>query len=822
MVAGPGARPVRSGVRAVVDVTVLVVALAVALVPLVPVYGVRAAVPALVGGLVLGTAAGVVGAVRRWSAVVVVAVVVLAYFVAGGALAAPSTTVAGVVPTLRTVTTLAVGATASWKQVLTLQPPVGTSGALLVVPFLLALVGAATVSSTTLRVRAPGRAALAAAVPGLALAGSALLGTRQTIQPVATGLGLALVLVVWAAWRVGQVRPRRVVALVVLGGVVLGGGVLAGPVVTAGTPRFVLRDELVPPFDPRAYPSPLSAFRKIVKAKDDPLFTVSGLPAGARVRLATMDEFDGVVWNVAGDGSAQGSGEFRRVGETIETTVRGTAAQVEIEVQELAGVWLPTVGQATSVRFDDPSVTADLRYNDATGGAVLTRGISEGLRYTLDVVVPPVPDDATVGEAPPAPVVVPDVTGVPDVIGATAADVARDAGTPVQIARSLQKALSEGGFFSHGITEAGDHPSFSGHGADRLTTLLGSDLMVGDGEQYASAMALMARQMGLPSRVVLGFVPSEEERAADSTTVTGDDVEAWVEIAFAGYGWVPFDPTPPRSQTPQEDSQTKPSDPEPQVVQPPPAPPEPVTPPEDDTEQPRAQDPDSEADAAPLWLAVARVAGIVSVPLVVLLGPLLVVVLVKARRRRRRRSRPDAVDRVAGGWDEVLDAARDLRHDPSPLATRREVAAELTGALVARSDDAAVRFGSRGGAVVSRLAEDADEAVFGPGTPTLAEAAAYWRRVEQAIADMRGTVPWRGRLRARVSLASLRRAGRTRRRPARGSVRRSASGPAPGGPGPRPTPGRAPRSGPALRLRRPAGSPAADTARTADQEGNDR
>lgn len=759
----PRGAPPRGGWPAVVDVVLLAGALAVALVPLVPVYGARAAVPALAGGLLLGTAIGVLGALRRWSAIVVVALVVLAYFLAGGALAAPSTTVAGVVPTLRTLTELAVGATASWKQVLTLQPPVGTSGALLAVPFLLALVGSVTATATALRVRSPGRAALAAVVPGVALVGAVLLGTRQEIAPVATGLGLAAVLVGWAAWRTGGVRPRRFVALGVLVAVVAGCGVLGAPLVTGSTPRYVLRDELVPPFDPRAYPSPLSGFRKLVKAKDDPLFTVSGLPAGARVRLATMDRFDGVVWNVAGDGSAQGSGEFRRVGETIETTARGEAAQVTIEVEELSGVWLPTVGQATAVRFDDPVVAGELRYNDATGAAVLTGGVEPGLRYTVDAVVPPVPDDATVGEAGPAPVVVPDVTGVPDVIGATAADVARDAGPPVQIARSLEKALAEGGFFSHGLTEAGDSPSLSGHGADRLTTLLGSELMVGDGEQYASAMALMVRQMGLPSRVVLGFVPGEEERGAESMTVTGDDVEAWVEVGFAGHGWVPFDPTPPRSQTPQEESTTKPSDPEPQVVQPPPPPPEPVTPPEDDTEQPQAEDPDAGDQGGPVWLRVARVAGVVAIPLVVLLGPLVVVLALKARRRRRRRDHPDAVVRVAGGWDEVLDAARDLRHPPSPLATRRETADELTRALSGVAGAGAAWSAHRAGSVVGRLAAEADAAVFGPGTPTLAEAAAYWRRVEQAVTEMHGALPWGRRVRARVSLASLRRARRVPR-----------------------------------------------------------
>lgn len=765
MARGTGSAP-RTGARAVVDVVVLVGALGFALAPLVPAFGLRSLAPAVVGGLVLGMGAAVLGAWRRWSALIVVAVVVVAYFVAGGALVAPATTVAGIVPTGRTLGALAAGAATSWKQVLTLQPPLGVTGTLLAAPFLLALVGAAAATATTLRVRTPSRAALAATVPAAGLVGAVVLGTRETVVPVAAGLALTVLLVTWAAWRARTLRARRVVALVVLAGVAVAGGVLGAPVVVGSTPRYVVRDALVPPFDPRDYPSPLSAFRKFVKEDDKTLLTVTGLPAGARLRLATLDQFDGVVWNVAGDGSAEGSGEFRRVGATIPTDVRGATARIGIEVGGLSGVWLPTVGQATAVTFADGSVAGDLRFNDATGGAVLTRGLTSGLTYTLDVVVPAVPDDATIGAAGAAPVTLPALSGVPDAVDAKAADVARNAGTPVQVARSLQKALAEGGYFSHGLTESGDYPSVSGHGADRVAALLGSVLMVGDGEQYASAMALMARQMGLPARVVLGFIPTDDQRKGAAVTVTSGDVEAWVEIAFSGYGWVPFDPTPPRTQTPRQDSATTPADPQPQVVQPPPAPPEPVAAPNDDTEQPQAQDSAKPATSGSAWRQVALVAGVASVPIAVLAGPLILVVALKARRRRRRRRDGDVVSRVAGGWDELLDVALDLRSPAPALATRSESARALADSFAGSAVP-----GSRAASAVLTLAAEADATVFGPGLPSDAQAAAYWRRVEVAAAAMRGTVPWARRFRSRVSLASLRHRRRERRLDARRSDR---------------------------------------------------
>jgi hypothetical protein len=62
-------------------------------------------------------------------------------------------------------------------------------------------------------------------------------------------------------------------------------------------------------------------------------------------------------------------------------------------------------------------------------------------------------------------------------------------------------------------------------------------------EQYAGAMAVMARAAGVPARVALGYTPGT--LLADGTRkITSDDAHAWVEVYFADLGWVPFDPTP--------------------------------------------------------------------------------------------------------------------------------------------------------------------------------------------------------------------------------------------------------------------------------------
>ena len=94
----------------------------------------------------------------------------------------------------------------------------------------------------------------------------------------------------------------------------------------------------------------------------------------------------------------------------------------------------------------------------------------------------------------------------------------------------------------------GDYPSDAGHGNYRINKLLAGTAMVGDSEQYASAMALMARDLGLPSRVVLGScrktrmakspMPARRRPQAMAPKIefTGNDVTAWGGNQIAGPG----------------------------------------------------------------------------------------------------------------------------------------------------------------------------------------------------------------------------------------------------------------------------------------------
>jgi protein-glutamine gamma-glutamyltransferase len=63
-------------------------------------------------------------------------------------------------------------------------------------------------------------------------------------------------------------------------------------------------------------------------------------------------------------------------------------------------------------------------------------------------------------------------------------------------------------------------------------------------EQFATAETLMLRSLGIPARLVTGYATGDYDPVLDQAVVREHDAHAWVEVYFAGHGWVPVDPTP--------------------------------------------------------------------------------------------------------------------------------------------------------------------------------------------------------------------------------------------------------------------------------------
>jgi hypothetical protein len=777
-----------------VDALALVVMLGAAVVGFGPAWGSAGYLLPALGGLGMGLGVAWLGAWRRWGALTVTAVAMVAYVVLGGPFALPGTAVAGVLPTLETVRGLLLGSVTGWKESVTSAPPLQSFPELGVVPFLLLFSSSLVAGTIAWRVRAGQWALVPVVVVFVAVI---LLGTVVPALPVVQGLVLVVVGLLWGAWRATEARlgERQVLtaasvvatrrlrwhrarggaAMLALGAVA---AVLLVPIVTPDTERMVLREQIVPPLDLHEYVSPLASFRKYAKEMtDDELFTVEGLPAGARVRLATLDTYNGVVYDVS---SGAGSGVFTRAGDQIATVAKGTPTDLTITVGDYRGVWLPDVGALAGIEYTGDrgeALRGTTFYNSETGTGVVTAGLRPGDTYRLDAIVAPAPSPEDLESSHIVDATLPRSLNVPDSVGGKAAQFMAEETDPVVQLKNLETGLEASGIFSSGLET--QLPSRPGHSAERIDTLLAADEMVGDDEQFAVALALMAQSAGIPARVVMGFYPDQEVWEEGTPFVaTGADVHAWVEVPFAGYGWVPIDAIP------EEDNKIEPEPKSDQVPKPPvledPEPPEEPAEAEAGAIDDEEKKDDAESDAFD-WGRAALVALTVAVPLLVLALPVLLVLLLKSQRRKRRRSAERPVDRISGGWREVLDAATDLGAPVSAGATRREGAGTLAEAFPVAA------------APTVTLAHSADATVFGAGDPSPQEVDAFWSEVDSVLVGMRSTRPRGQRLRAAVSLRSLRGARPAwvpswvpaLRRSARSSVRTvkrppTGSGPKPG------------------------------------------
>jgi protein-glutamine gamma-glutamyltransferase len=85
-------------------------------------------------------------------------------------------------------------------------------------------------------------------------------------------------------------------------------------------------------------------------------------------------------------------------------------------------------------------------------------------------------------------------------------------------------------------------------GQDPLAHFL-FETRAGHCEYFASAMAILLRTLGIPTREVNGFLPGEYNDLAGDYIVRASDAHSWVEVYFPGTGWMTFDPTPPSADT---------------------------------------------------------------------------------------------------------------------------------------------------------------------------------------------------------------------------------------------------------------------------------
>jgi transglutaminase-like putative cysteine protease len=411
----------------------------------------------------------------------------------------------------------------------------------------------------------------------------------------------------------------------------------------------------------------------------------------------------------------------------------GKAEQYRFTVDGLANKFLPVPEGLTTVTglqgswFSDPTTGTIF----ATQGATTT-----GQAWTADAVTIPAARDVVAAPSTGASDAEQKrilAQGIPPFLVDTAKQWTSGETTDVGRAFAIQQKFLE---FTYSVDVT----------SDQRTSYLQQfmDDKKGYCQQFAATMALMARSLGIPARVVVGYTQGTRD-ANGGWTVLSRDAHAWPELSFPGVGWVRFEPTPRTDGTvvPQPRPTTA-------VSTPPTTSPgasaspsrggklDNLTEKENPGDVPAFNGPDSSAGTtADQW----RLRGILLLILVGLAGG--AVPAVRRGLRRRRRLGADAS--VEDAWDELRDTARDLGVPWSDALTPRQAVASVIDKQRLRGTvaEAATRVG--------RTTERSRYAATPPPTEGLVEDVSTVRTALLERTD-RGT-----RVRAILLPASLRR-----------------------------------------------------------------
>ncbi|HUR07558.1 MAG TPA: DUF3488 and transglutaminase-like domain-containing protein, partial [Nonomuraea sp.] len=492
---------------------------------LIPVVAVAAALP----GVVSYALARVL---PLWASL---AVNLLAWLTAVSATLFRTQALAGFLPSPASARAALLGVRDSWKALLTTILPAEGDGRTIVLAHFLVWAAAVAGAESALRTRAV-VLPVAPAVPVLAAAvvlGVAGPGSRLPSAAILVGLALVLALV----------RAARSVRMIVAGVPLLACLVLvavaAGSVLPFAAKPYDVRQLVAqPPPRPLAGVSPLDQVSAWLQNPYRQLFTVRST-ADANWRLAVLDRFDGVTWT-------SGAGYLPTGGRVPGDDVAGARDRVEQQftLQKLAGPWLPAADRPQQVSFTVP-ITTGLMADPATGMLASTATTREGVTYRVTSGIRRY-SAAELREAVPAADQAalalpngPDGRTAPQ--RARLATIARKATagatSPMQQAVRLAAYLRK-----HAGYDVNSPP---GHSYRSIQFFL-TEAKKGTTEQFAASYALLARSLGLPSRMVVGFGPGKSQDGGVRQVLAGD-VLAWAEVEFKGIGWVPFYPTPARS-----------------------------------------------------------------------------------------------------------------------------------------------------------------------------------------------------------------------------------------------------------------------------------
>lgn len=525
---------------------------------------------------------------------------------------------------------------------------------------------------------------------------------------VATVVGLAFAAVVAGVF----MASRRGATILIVPTVAL--GVVAAVGVTAfdqgRQPAYSLQETHSTPFQLPRTESPLAQVAERMRTSGVPVFSYTSAGPVDRWRMVVLTDFNGVTWTP--------TDQFRRLGARItpqaslSVPTSPNSAQVNMPL-DADSWWVPSQAMPSSVTGAAP-------YVDPSSGMLALPDRTSAVDYGLSWEEPHVTADELQNAAIDPTVPLGDLGAVPPGI----ADLARTATGGLRpsflTAAVLARYLSR----NYQMATVGDLPTGSGWPQLRdflLTTKTGTS------EQFAASYVALARIVGIPARIAVGY---RAPRAAPGSKVTvhNGDVLAWPEVAVAGVGWVPLDPAGAASGSSGVASAGGLAQAAASVVTtlpPTPSVPEPAPPAPDRPTIPHTPVP---------WGLVA----LSVVALVLLVG---LAIPLSRRIRTYRRRRVSGAPGVVAAWREARDLLRAHGAVVTPGMTVRDVARV--------SQDPSVMDGLLG------LAGQMDIALWSGATAGPATVASAWASVA-AIRRGLATLPLKARVRAAFSVRALR------------------------------------------------------------------
>jgi transglutaminase-like putative cysteine protease len=559
------------------------------------------------------------------------------------------------------------------------------------------------------------------------------------------------------SWLVSQrgARPHWLAPAAVLGGAAIAVALVVAPIVPGASSDPLLevagtgRDDS----GGHSYKPSLAPFvdigRKLGDVENRELFTVES-DRPDYWRIAALDTYSserGGSWTLSAEGDDS-------VAVGLPTDPPASTLAQEFAIGPLGERWLPAAYEPVAITLADTLVVR------SSGTIVADANEVTGLRYTVWSRLPPLAGSAfsaaeIAGTAEPPPRALQRYLELPrtddiDAIAQVAREVA-GGGTPFERAARLRDYFRDpaNGFVYD--TNVDDHD-------DAPAILAFLETKRGFCVQFASAYAVMARSLGIPARVAVGFTPGE--LVDGRYRVSSHDAHAWPEIYLSGLGWTHlFDPTPSNQSGAAPGGSALPNDDARDVSTPTTLPP--VTPstvpvpgnsggasgtgapakPNPNPAPTTAPAPTASSSSADAWWPVLAVLALV----VLVIGAYVGAVLGLKRRRRAKRQRlADPLLAVSGAWAEALDRLHEADVAPRVAQTPLDLAASVpsgTNPATARP--------------MQELARVYGAARYGDGSIAPDDAREAWESLDELEHALDEGVPWTRRWRRRLDPSTL-------------------------------------------------------------------